>query len=137
MAVLLMAATLLGVGLLVFWMESLSVLRAIERFTPNIIYRVRSQSSTHFPLACGIAKIRSAGTGISVYFFVPSSIFVEPGKSRSFPTRPSEGVASCRRSSASGYVNPRPRRQCCCSALKLAKSDSLGDGACGAMFLIS
>ncbi len=46
MAVLLMAAALLGVGLLVFWVEPLSVLSAIERFTPNIIYRVR----THRPV---------------------------------------------------------------------------------------
>jgi peptidoglycan-N-acetylglucosamine deacetylase len=46
MAVLLMAGTILGVGLLVFWMEPLSVLSAIERLTPNIIYRVR----THRPV---------------------------------------------------------------------------------------
>ena len=46
MAVLLMAAALLGVGLLVFWMEPLSALSMIERFTPNIIYRVR----THRPV---------------------------------------------------------------------------------------
>jgi len=46
MAVLLMAAALLGVGLVVFWMEPLSVLSVIERFTPNIIYRVR----THRPV---------------------------------------------------------------------------------------
>ena len=46
MAVLLMAAALLGVGLLVFWVEPLSVLSAIERFAPNIIYRVR----THRPV---------------------------------------------------------------------------------------
>ena len=42
MAVLLMAATLLAAGLLVFWMEPLCVLSVIERFTPNIIYRVRT-----------------------------------------------------------------------------------------------
>src|SRR6266436_6295228 len=46
MAVLLMVDTLLGVGLIVFWMEPLSVLSALERFTPNIIYRVR----THRPV---------------------------------------------------------------------------------------
>src|SRR5260370_9699797 len=47
MAVLLMAAAaLLGAGLVVFWMEPLSVLSVIERFTPNIIYRVR----THRPV---------------------------------------------------------------------------------------
>ena len=46
MAVLLMAATLLGVGLVVFWMEPLSALSAIERLTPNIMYRVR----THRPV---------------------------------------------------------------------------------------
>jgi peptidoglycan/xylan/chitin deacetylase (PgdA/CDA1 family) len=45
MGVLLMAAALLGVGL-VFWMEPLSVLSVIERLTPNIIYRVR----THRPV---------------------------------------------------------------------------------------
>jgi peptidoglycan-N-acetylglucosamine deacetylase len=46
MAVLLMVATLLGVGLVVFWMEPLSALSVIERLTPNIIYRVR----THRPV---------------------------------------------------------------------------------------
>jgi len=47
MGVLLMAATLLGAaGLVVFWMEPLSVLSMIERFTPNITYRVR----THRPV---------------------------------------------------------------------------------------
>src|SRR6266478_3380697 len=46
MAVLLMAAALLRAGLVVFWMEPLSVLSAIERFTPNILYRVR----THRPV---------------------------------------------------------------------------------------
>lgn len=42
MAVLLMAAALLGAGLVVFWMEPPSVLSVIERLTPNIIYRVRT-----------------------------------------------------------------------------------------------
>jgi peptidoglycan-N-acetylglucosamine deacetylase len=42
LAVLLLAAALLGAGLLVFWMEPLSALSVIERFTPNIIYRVRT-----------------------------------------------------------------------------------------------
>jgi peptidoglycan/xylan/chitin deacetylase (PgdA/CDA1 family) len=46
MVVLLMAAILLAVGLLVFWIEPLSLLSTIERFTPNIIYRVR----THRPV---------------------------------------------------------------------------------------
>src|SRR5882757_8725817 len=46
MAVLLMAAALLGAGLVLFWMEPLSVLSVIERLTPNIIYRVR----THRPV---------------------------------------------------------------------------------------
>jgi peptidoglycan-N-acetylglucosamine deacetylase len=46
MAVLLMVATLLAVGLVVFWMEPLSALSVIERLTPNIIYRVR----THRPV---------------------------------------------------------------------------------------
>jgi peptidoglycan/xylan/chitin deacetylase (PgdA/CDA1 family) len=46
MAVLLMAAALLGAGLVVFWMEPLSALSVIERITPNIIYRVR----THRPM---------------------------------------------------------------------------------------
>src|SRR5713101_3664721 len=46
MAVLLMAAALLGAGLVVFWIEPLSVLSVIGRFTPNIIYRVR----THRPV---------------------------------------------------------------------------------------
>ena len=45
LAILLMAA-LLGTVLVVFWMEPLSVLSAIERLTPNIIYRVR----THRPV---------------------------------------------------------------------------------------
>jgi peptidoglycan-N-acetylglucosamine deacetylase len=42
MAVLLMAAALFGVGLLVFWMEPLAVLSVIERLTPNVTYRVRT-----------------------------------------------------------------------------------------------
>jgi peptidoglycan/xylan/chitin deacetylase (PgdA/CDA1 family) len=46
MAALLMAAALLGAGLVVFWMEPLSVFGVVERFTPNIIYRVR----THRPV---------------------------------------------------------------------------------------
>ena len=45
MAVLLLAAALFGVGLLVFWMEPLTVLSVIERLTPNVTYRVR----THRP----------------------------------------------------------------------------------------
>src|SRR5437016_13049109 len=46
MAVLLLAAALFGVGLLVFWMEPLTVLSVIERLTPNVTYRVR----THRPV---------------------------------------------------------------------------------------
>jgi len=46
MAVLLMAAAFLGAGLVVFWVEPLFVLSAMERLTPNIIYRVR----THRPV---------------------------------------------------------------------------------------
>src|SRR6266404_5801549 len=43
LAVLLIA--LLGTVLVVFWMEPLFVLSAIERLTPNIIYRVRTHRS--------------------------------------------------------------------------------------------
>jgi hypothetical protein len=72
MAVLLMAAALLAVGLVVFWMEPLFVLSAIERLTPNIIYRVR----THRPVvvlldsSCGLnpqAGTIFLGRGVSNY----------------------------------------------------------------------
>jgi peptidoglycan/xylan/chitin deacetylase (PgdA/CDA1 family) len=43
LAVPLMATALLGMGLVVFWMEPLSVLSLIERLTPNVTYRVRTQ----------------------------------------------------------------------------------------------
>jgi peptidoglycan-N-acetylglucosamine deacetylase len=46
MAVLLTAVALLGVGLLVFWIEPLAALSVLERLTPNITYRVR----TNLPL---------------------------------------------------------------------------------------
>jgi peptidoglycan/xylan/chitin deacetylase (PgdA/CDA1 family) len=46
MVVLLTAIVLLGMGLLIFWIEPLAVLSALERLTPNITYRVR----THRPL---------------------------------------------------------------------------------------
>ena len=42
LAVLMMPA-LLGTVLVVFWIKPLSVLSAIERFTPNIIFRVRTR----------------------------------------------------------------------------------------------
>jgi hypothetical protein len=38
-----MATILFGAGLLVFWIEPLAVLSAMEQFTPNVIYRVRTQ----------------------------------------------------------------------------------------------
>ena len=41
--ILLMATILFGAGLLVFWIEPLAVLSAMEQFTPNVIYRVRTQ----------------------------------------------------------------------------------------------
>lgn len=41
--VLLLGAALLGTGLLIFWIEPLGVLSVIERLTPNIIFRVRTQ----------------------------------------------------------------------------------------------
>src|SRR5260370_14474783 len=43
MAILLTAMALLGVGLLVFWVEPLAVLGVLERLTPNVIYRVRTE----------------------------------------------------------------------------------------------
>jgi peptidoglycan/xylan/chitin deacetylase (PgdA/CDA1 family) len=46
MAVLLTAIAFLGVGLLVFWIEPLAALSALERVTPNLTYRVR----TNLPL---------------------------------------------------------------------------------------
>jgi peptidoglycan-N-acetylglucosamine deacetylase len=46
MAVLLTAIVLLGVGLLVFWIEPLAVMSVLERLTPNVTYRV----PTHRPL---------------------------------------------------------------------------------------
>lgn len=41
-AVLVMAMVLLGVGLVVFWVEPLAVLPVLERLTPNVTYRVRT-----------------------------------------------------------------------------------------------
>jgi peptidoglycan/xylan/chitin deacetylase (PgdA/CDA1 family) len=46
LAVLVVATALLGMGLVVFWMEPLGVLSVIERLTPNVTYRVR----THIPV---------------------------------------------------------------------------------------
>jgi peptidoglycan/xylan/chitin deacetylase (PgdA/CDA1 family) len=43
MAVSVAVIVLLGVGLVVFWMEPLSVLGVLERLTPNFIYRVRTE----------------------------------------------------------------------------------------------
>lgn len=40
---LLMAGLLLAIGLIVFWIEPLFVLSAIERLTPHIIYRIRTR----------------------------------------------------------------------------------------------
>src|SRR5260370_8976761 len=42
LAVLLISTALLGVGLAVYWMEPLGILSVIERITPNVIYRVRT-----------------------------------------------------------------------------------------------
>ena len=42
MAVLVMAMVLLGVGLVVFWVEPLAVVPVLERLTPNVTYRVRT-----------------------------------------------------------------------------------------------
>ena len=42
LAVLLIFSALLGLGLVVFWMEPLGILSVIERITPNVIYRVRT-----------------------------------------------------------------------------------------------
>jgi peptidoglycan/xylan/chitin deacetylase (PgdA/CDA1 family) len=41
-AVLMTAIVVLGAGLCVFWMEPLGVLGVLERLTPNMIYRVRT-----------------------------------------------------------------------------------------------
>ena len=43
MALLLTGIALLGAGLLVFCVERLVVLPILERLTPNIIYRVRTE----------------------------------------------------------------------------------------------
>src|SRR5229473_3810041 len=42
LAVLLIATALLGMGLVVYWMEPLCILSVIERITPNVTYRVRT-----------------------------------------------------------------------------------------------
>jgi hypothetical protein len=42
-AVLLTAIALLCVGLLMFWVEPLAVLSVLERLTPNVTYRVRTE----------------------------------------------------------------------------------------------
>jgi peptidoglycan-N-acetylglucosamine deacetylase len=41
--VICLAAALLAMGLVVFWVEPLAALSVIERLTPNIIYRVRTE----------------------------------------------------------------------------------------------
>src|SRR5258706_11236945 len=46
LAVLLIATALLGMGLVVYWMEPLGILSVIERLSPNVTYRVR----THRPV---------------------------------------------------------------------------------------
>jgi len=43
MAISVVAMVLLGVGLVVFWIEPLGVLGLLERLTPNFIYRVRTE----------------------------------------------------------------------------------------------
>lgn len=43
LAVLLIAAALLGVGLVGFWMEPLGILSVIERIISNVTYRVRTE----------------------------------------------------------------------------------------------
>src|SRR6266481_3823341 len=43
MAVLLTAIPLLCAGLLMFWVEPLAVLSVLERLTPNVTYRVRTE----------------------------------------------------------------------------------------------
>ena len=45
-ALLLTISVLVGIGLVVFWIEPLGVLNLLERFTPQIIYRI----PTHQPL---------------------------------------------------------------------------------------
>src|SRR5882724_10818030 len=42
LTVLLIATAVLGIGLVVFWMEPLGILSVIERITPNVTYRVRT-----------------------------------------------------------------------------------------------
>jgi peptidoglycan/xylan/chitin deacetylase (PgdA/CDA1 family) len=41
-ALLLTISALIGVGLIVFWIEPLGVLSALERLTPQLIYRIRT-----------------------------------------------------------------------------------------------
>src|ERR1700730_17760845 len=43
LAVLLIAAAVLGTAFVVFWLEPLAVLGLIERLTPNVTYRVQTQ----------------------------------------------------------------------------------------------
>ena len=43
MLAVLSMAVLLGMALVVFWMEPLAALSVIERLTPNVTYRVRTQ----------------------------------------------------------------------------------------------
>ena len=42
-ALLLTFGVLVGIGLIVFWIEPLGILSAIERLTPQIIYRIRTR----------------------------------------------------------------------------------------------
>jgi peptidoglycan/xylan/chitin deacetylase (PgdA/CDA1 family) len=43
MALLLVGAVVVAIGLVVFWIEPLGVLGVLERLTPNIVYRVRTE----------------------------------------------------------------------------------------------
>lgn len=54
----------------------------------------------------------------------------DPGKSRCFVTRPPEVESHVWRNSDSGSWNPYTCASHFCSALKMAKPDSLGAGAC-------
>jgi len=42
-ALLLMISVLVGIGLIVFWIEPLAALSVLERLTPQIIYRIRTR----------------------------------------------------------------------------------------------
>jgi len=58
MVVLLVGAIVVVMGLAVFWIEPLGVLGVLERLTPNIVYRVRTELPLVGPFPCCWTGVR-------------------------------------------------------------------------------